>query len=225
MKRKGICILSLLLMTAAMGKAQKSQTALSMERQGLTDVTTLDNTLRVSLMYSRADNFTGRVLYKDLREAYLHPKAARALAKAQQLLQRQHPELSLIVFDAARPLSVQKQMYDAVAGTPQARYVSNPANGGGLHNFGLAVDLSICNAETGDTLDMGTVVDYLGPLAHTTDEADMVRKGSISATARRNRELLRQVMRQAGFLSISNEWWHFELVRRDEAKRLYRVIK
>lgn len=225
MKRKGICILTLLLMTAAMGKAQKSQTALSMERQGLTDVTTLDNTLRVSLMYSRADNFTGRVLYKDLREAYLHPKAARALAKAQQLLQRQHPELSLIVFDAARPLSVQKQMYDAVAGTPQARYVSNPANGGGLHNFGLAVDLSICNAETGDTLDMGTVVDYLGPLAHTTDEADMVRKGSISATARRNRELLRQVMRQAGFLSISNEWWHFELVRRDEAKRLYRVIK
>ena len=225
MKRKGICILSLLLMTAAMGKAQKSQTALSMERQGLTDVTTLDNTLRVSLMYSRADNFTGRVLYKDLREAYLHPKAARALAKAQQLLKRQHPELSLIVFDAARPLSVQKQMYDAVAGTPQARYVSNPANGGGLHNFGLAVDLSICNAETGDTLDMGTVVDYLGPLAHTTDEADMVRKGSISATARRNRELLRQVMRQAGFLSISNEWWHFELVRRDEAKRLYRVIK
>lgn len=225
MKRKGICILTLLLMTAAMGKAQKSQTALSMERQGLTDVTTLDNTLRVSLMYSRADNFTGRVLYKDLREAYLHPKAARALAKAQQLLKRQHPELSLIVFDAARPLSVQKQMYDAVAGTPQARYVSNPANGGGLHNFGLAVDLSICNAETGDTLDMGTVVDYLGPLAHTTDEADMVRKGSISATARRNRELLRQVMRQAGFLSISNEWWHFELVRRDEAKRLYRVIK
>ena len=35
----------------------------SLERQGMVCVTDVDSTIRVSLMYSRADNFTGRVLY------------------------------------------------------------------------------------------------------------------------------------------------------------------
>ena len=47
-----------------------------MERAGFVDVRSMDSTIRVSLMYARADNFTGRVLYTDLHEAYLHPKAA-----------------------------------------------------------------------------------------------------------------------------------------------------
>ena len=58
-----------------------SATALSMERQGMVNVQSVDPTIRVSLMYSRPDNFTGRVLYDDLREGYLHPKAAKALAR------------------------------------------------------------------------------------------------------------------------------------------------
>lgn len=60
------------------------RTAQAMERAGFVDVRSMDSTIRVSLMYARADNFTGRVLYTDLHEAYLHPKAARALAKAQK---------------------------------------------------------------------------------------------------------------------------------------------
>lgn len=60
------------------------RTAQAMERSGFVDVRSMDSTIRVSLMYARADNFTGRVLYTDLHEAYLHPKAARALAKAQK---------------------------------------------------------------------------------------------------------------------------------------------
>lgn len=42
-----------------------------MERSGFVDVRSMDSTIRVSLMYARADNFTGRVLYTDLHEAYL----------------------------------------------------------------------------------------------------------------------------------------------------------
>lgn len=71
------------------------RTAQAMERSGFVDVRSMDSTIRVSLMYARADNFTGRVLYTDLHEAYLHPKAARALAKAQKILKASHPELSL----------------------------------------------------------------------------------------------------------------------------------
>lgn len=80
-----------------------------MERSGFVDVRSMDSTIRVSLMYARADNFTGRVLYTDLHEAYLHPKAARALAKAQKILKASHPELSLKVYDAARPMHIQQK--------------------------------------------------------------------------------------------------------------------
>ena len=58
------------------------RTAQAMERAGFVDVRSMDSTIRVSLMYARADNFTGRVLYTDLHEAYLHPKAARAFSSS-----------------------------------------------------------------------------------------------------------------------------------------------
>ena len=90
-------------------------------------------------MYARADNFVGRVMYRDLQRAYLLPETAAALKKAQVALQKAHPELSLKVYDAARPMSVQQQMWNMVAGTSKSIYVSNPKNGGGLHNYGLAV--------------------------------------------------------------------------------------
>ncbi|MBR5765068.1 MAG: D-alanyl-D-alanine dipeptidase, partial [Bacteroidaceae bacterium] len=52
--------------------AQKlSKTAQELEKQGYVNIHTLDKTIVVDLMYSRADNFTGKVLYTDLKEAYL----------------------------------------------------------------------------------------------------------------------------------------------------------
>ena len=49
---------------------------------GLVNVGRMDPTLKIDLMYTRADNFTGKVLYEDLQEAYLHPEAAKALLQA-----------------------------------------------------------------------------------------------------------------------------------------------
>lgn len=171
--------------------AQQSATAKRMAEQGLVDILSVDSTIQVSLMYSRPDNFTGKVLYTDLREAYLHPKAAAALAKAQQALKKLRPELSLKVYDATRPMSVQQKMWNVVAGTNKDIYVSNPRNGGGMHNYGLAVDITLCQAATGDTLDMGTQVDFLGPYAHIDDEAGLVSRHIITKEAKQNRELLR----------------------------------
>ena len=205
--------------------SQKSKTAQSMEAQGLVDITSLDSTIRVSLMYSRADNFTGKVLYSDLREAYLHPKAAQALAQAQKLLKDKRPDLSLIVYDAARPMTIQQKMWNVVAGTSKNIYVSNPKNGGGLHNYGMAVDITLCDVATGDTLDMGTKVDFLGSYAHIDQEASLVKQGIISIQAKKNRELLRNVMCEAGFTPLRSEWWHFNLISRAEARAKYKVIK
>ena len=213
-----------LMLASASLFAQQSVTAKRMAQQGLVDILSVDSTIQVSLMYSRADNFTGKVLYTDLREAYFHPKAASALAKAQQKLKAERTDLSLKIYDATRPMSVQQKMWNTVAGTKKSIYVSNPRNGGGMHNYGLAVDITLCNAITGDTLDMGTKVDFLGPYAHIDDEAGLVRQHIISPEAKKNRELLRKVMTEAGFKPLKTEWWHFNLVSRAEAKAHYKAI-
>ena len=194
-----------------------SKTAVSIKQQGYVDVQDEDPTIKVSLMYSRLDNFTGKILYKDLKEAFLHPQAAKALAKAQKELKRLRPDLSLIVFDAARPMSIQQQMWDVVKGTSKNIYVSNPANGGGLHNYGFAVDVSICD-EKGDTIPMGTLIDHMGKEAHPEYETSMLAKGKISKEAVNNRKLLRRVMSAGGFRVLKTEWWHFNLKTRAQVK-------
>ena len=195
-----------------------------MERAGYVNVATAVPDINISLMYARADNFTGRILYKDLREAYLHPRAAKALAKAQQLLKAKRPDLSLKIYDAARPMHIQQQMWNVVKGTAQQNYVSNPRNGGGLHNYGMAVDITLCYAATGDTIPMGTLVDHLGAAAHTDAEADLVRRRVITRQALENRRLLREVMHGAGFTVLRTEWWHFNLITRAEARRTLKPI-
>ena len=202
---------------------EKSPMARYMDSLGLVDVTELDSSLVVKLMYTQADNFTGEVLYDDLSEAYLHPDAAYALVKAQRALKELHPSYSLLIYDAARPMSVQKKMWNVVKGTPKYRYVSNPNNGGGLHNYGLAVDISIQDS-SGQPLPMGTKVDHLGAEAHITRESELVRNGKMSEAERQNRILLRKVMKEAGFRALPSEWWHFNFCSRDVARQKYKLI-
>lgn len=212
--------LTMCLFSASQSYAQQktlSKTAVSIKQQGYVDVQDEDPTIKVSLMYSRPDNFTGKILYKDLKEAFLHPQAAKALAKAQKELKRLRPDLSLIVLDAARPMSIQQQMWDVVKGTSKNIYVSNPANGGGLHNYGFAVDVSICD-EKGDTIPMGTLIDHMGKEAHPEYETSMLAKGKISKEAVNNRKLLRRVMSAGGFRVLKTEWWHFNLKTRAQVK-------
>lgn len=202
---------------------EKSPMARYMDSLGLVDVTELDSSLVVKLMYTQADNFTGEVLYDDLSEAYLHPDAAYALVKAQRTLKELHPSYSLLIYDAARPMSVQKKMWNVVKGTPKYRYVSNPNNGGGLHNYGLAVDISIQDS-SGQPLPMGTKVDHLGAEAHITRESELVRNGKMSEAEHQNRILLRKVMKEAGFRALPSEWWHFNFCSRDVARQKYKLI-
>ena len=135
-----------------------------------------------------------------------------------------YPGYSLIIYDAARPMSVQQKMWNVVKGTSQNIYVSNPARGGGLHNYGLAVDVSIAD-EKGNPLPMGTKVDHLGKEAHIDTEAAMVQQGIMTAQERKNRLLLRRVMTDAGYKPLRSEWWHFNYRSREEAKRNYKVIR
>lgn len=202
---------------------ERSATALYMDSLGLINVAELDSSIAVKLMYTQADNFTGKILYDDLTEAYLHPDAAHALLEAQKALKQLHPSYSLLIYDAARPMSVQKKMWNVVKGTSKFRYVSNPNRGGGLHNYGLAVDISIQDS-LGRPLPMGTKIDHLGIEAHITQESELVRSGKITEAERQNRILLRKVMKQAGFRALPSEWWHFNKCSREEARQRYRLI-
>ena len=81
----------------------KSRTARYLDSLGFVNIAEADSSIAIDLMYTRADNFTGTLLYEDLKEAYLHPDAMKSLKRAQRLLKEQYPGYSLIVYDAARP--------------------------------------------------------------------------------------------------------------------------
>lgn len=201
----------------------KSLLAQRMDSMGLLNIAEADPRIAVCMMYTRADNFTGQVLYKDLHEAYLHPDAMRSLTLAQDTLERLYPGYRLVVYDAARPMSVQQSMWDKVKGTRKQPYVSNPAQGGGLHNYGLAVDIGLLDRQ-GQPLPMGTPVDHLGPEAHIGQEDLLVEQGLLTPQERDNRRLLRRVMCIAGFSPLPSEWWHFNRYNRATAKAHYAVI-
>lgn len=223
-KRIAIGLIALAASAGAGCKNPESRTALRLDSLGYLNVAETDSTIAVSLIYTGKDNFTGEILYTDLREAYLHPDAMECLVKAQRLLEKRRPGCRLIVYDAARPMHVQQKMWDKVKGTSKKRYVSNPANGGGMHNYGLAVDIGILD-ENGTPLPMGTPVDHLGAEAHITNEPQLVRTGKITERERQNRLLLRGVMKEAGFRPLPSEWWHFNYCDRQTARKNYPCIR
>ncbi len=192
--------------------------------RGMVDVSQMDTTIKVSLKYAATDNLFGEAVYAGINGIWLHPDAAKKLLKAQQILKEKYPAYSLIIYDAARPMSVQQKMWNLVRGTSKTKYVSNPAKGGGLHNYGMAVDVTILD-KNGRPLPMGSAFDYFGEEAHTNNEDALLQAGKITREEYNNRRLLRQVMRQAGFRTILYEWWHFNACSREEARKNYKLIE
>lgn len=218
-----LCALCTFCPFSSIVRAQVSKLENYLMSQTLVDINSLDKTIKVDLKYATRDNFTKKILYDTLSNAYLHPLAAKKLVKAQQLLKIKHPNYSLLIYDAVRPLRVQTRMYEVVQNTPYAAYVANPIRTG-LHNYGMAVDLTICD-EKGRALDMGTSFDFFGSAAGINNESDLIRRGILTTKQVTNRKLLRSVMTDAGFLTIRGEWWHFNAISLSEAKSKYQVVK
>ena len=160
MKRPLLALLVALVLAAT---ARAEDWDARLRAAGYVDLQLLIPSLRVELKYATADNFMGRPVYDGLTRAFLHPDAARKLRRAHELLRLERPDLTLLVYDAARPIAVQRIMWSLVRGTPNTYYVASPARGG-LHNFGLAVDLTLADT-LGRALPMGTPFDHFGPAA------------------------------------------------------------
>lgn len=191
----------------------------------LVDIQSVDPSIQVDLKYATSDNFMGIVLYENTTKLFLQKEVAIRLARCQAALKKEYPHLSLLVYDGVRPLSVQQKMWDALDSIPVAqrtKFVSNPANGS-IHNYGAAVDLTICNQQ-GIPLDMGAGYDDIREIAYPRFESRFLASGELSAVQVENRKLLRKIMKVGGFTNIETEWWHFNAYTRLEAKKKYKIL-
>ena len=206
------------------GNAQSFEA--TMQKQGLVDVQEIEPSILVELKYSTTDNFVGKDVYGDLTRAYLQPMAARKLAKASQYLQEHHPDLRLLVYDAARPRQAQWNLWNALPDVPEQerrKYVADPREGS-IHNYGCAVDLTVATAD-GKPLDMGTKYDFFGEMAYPSREAALLKAGKLTKAQLDNRLILRTAMLQAGFTRIEYEWWHFNALSRERSKATYQIVE
>ncbi|MBR4679599.1 MAG: peptidase M15 [Fibrobacter sp.] len=163
--------------------------------------------VRMDLRYATFENVTGHDLYCGVQRAFVHKDAAAKLRKAVKIMEREMPGSELVIFDASRPLYAQEALRKTVRGTPYSAYVSSPATGG-LHNFGLALDLGITDAD-GNLLDMGTDFDSFERCAGEVGEAEALKSGRLTQEQVDNRNKLRKIMRGAGWVPLGSEWWHF----------------
>ncbi|MCB1178907.1 MAG: M15 family metallopeptidase [Leptospiraceae bacterium] len=192
------------------------------KKKGLVDVKKLIPKVIVDLKYSGKDNFLGEDMYGDLKNCYLQKEVAYKLKKSYNYLQKIKKGYTFYIYDGARPLRVQKFMWEKVKGTPQQPYVADPKNGS-IHNFGSAIDLTLAD-ENGKELDMGTEFDFFGDLAEPRLESKLLKEGKLTLEQIKNRKLLREVMSISGFKVRPNEWWHFNAYGIREVKKKYGIL-
>ena len=166
----------------------------------------------------------------------LRPSVLKRLIRAQQYLSDISPHLQLALFDAWRPISVQKFMFNYTiqetckskginindfsangdindvieeVGRFWAKPSSNPLTPP-PHSTGAAIDLTLADI-TGNPLDLGGKIDFIG----AESSPDFYKKENLGMPCSKyqvfhnRRSLLFSVMEQAGFVQHPNEWWHF----------------
>lgn len=212
-----------------------------MSSYGLVDIKSIDDEILVELKYSSTDNFVGEDMYGDLECAYFESSFADRVVKAQQILKRRYPNYTLLIYDAARPISVQRHMRKVVEGTQFEGFVADGTKGG-RHNYGVAVDLTIAHLD-GSPLDMGAGFDDFSEAASvkgTPDTDDpatrsievyrdyvlgLAERGVISLEAANNRIQLIEVMLEADLYPYRREWWHFEeIISIKETRDKYKLL-
>jgi D-alanyl-D-alanine dipeptidase len=191
---------------------------------GLVDVNTIDTTIQVDLVNSDPKkNYFRENFYGGLNKCYLRKDVATKLSQAQKLLKSKHPELSLQTLDCARPRSVSAKMYEKMKGTKYEKYVANPKTGS-MHNYGIAVDITIVDS-SGKELDMGFTPFRKSDIEIYWQFAKMKLGKKLTKEQKANLQLLASTMKNSGFIPLSHEWWHFDGMPKDQARKMYKIIE
>ena len=165
----------------------------------------------------------------------LRRSVLKRLIHAQQHLSQINPQLQLALFDAWRPISVQKFMFDyTIHKTCKSRGID--INNFSLesinnvidevsrfwakpsydpltpppHSTGAAIDLTLADMNF-KPLDLGSEIDFIGPES-SPNFYNRKSFGTLDSELRvfhSRRTLLFSVMNHAGFVQHPNEWWHF----------------
>ena len=162
---------------------------------GLVLVEEIDPNIAVELRYATTNNFTKQKVYP-LNICVLQRQTAEKLAKANAELMKSGYRIK--IWDAYRPLAVQRIFWELV---PDSKFVANPDKGGSKHNRGTAVDVTLIDME-GNELEMPSGFDdFSGKGARNSTD--------MSELAKKNMQLLTDVMVRNGFTTIASEWWHY----------------
>jgi len=187
------------------------------------NVADIDSTIIIDLRYTTSNNNWKQPLLANITHAMLQKDVAQKLHTAQKISKSIDSSYSLILYDAVRPHSVQKMMWD-VSTLPLTRkrnFIAHPTHTS-LHNYGAAVDVSLCKQRI--PLDMGTPFDFAGKAAYTYIDEKLLRSGELTATHIANRKLLQRIMILAGFIPNKYEWWHFNACYRYEVAQRYPFV-
>lgn len=152
----------------------------------------------LDLRYAGVNNFLHKKLYPKINTTY----ARIGVAKALQVVQIELNQLGfgLKIFDAYRPYSITEKIWEQVK---DDRYAADPKNGSG-HNRGIAVDVTLVNASNGTSVNTGTEFDNFSDTTHHSFK-------KLPEEIIKNRNILKRVMEQNGFIALETEWWHYSL--------------
>lgn len=151
----------------------------------------------VDLKYATSDNFMKKRLYKDTH-AYLRRETVEVLKHVAKALELQG--YRLVILDAYRPPSVQKEMWDRF---PKPGFVAPPVEKYIRHGRGTAVDVTLADT-SGKRMVMPSKFDELSAKADL-DFSD------VSPEAARHGRILLNAFQSSGFTALRKEWWHYDL--------------
>jgi len=163
----------------------------------LVNIHTISDNALLDIRYASTNNFTHQVIYTQA-ECYIHKDLVEPLQKVIANLAKQN--LRLKFYDCYRPVAAQFKLWEIV---PDDRYVANPYTTGSNHNRGIALDITLVDAQ-GQELAMPTPYDTFSEAAHTTYM-------NLPEPILANRTLFHNIMQAEGFKPHAFEWWHFDL--------------
>ena len=173
--------------------------------------------IRWDAKYATWDNFTGRPVrgYEANRIV-----GTQALGRALQKAQGRAAALGygLLLWDGYRPARAvdcflrwaaqpedgrtKERYYPRIerAAMIEQGYVAPRSS----HSRGSTIDLTLYALDTGDLVSMGGGFDFM-------DERSHHQAKGLTALETENRERLRRIMENSGFVAYSCEWWHYTL--------------
>jgi D-alanyl-D-alanine dipeptidase len=162
---------------------------------------------------------------------YLREGVLQQLIIAQNFLQQKYPQRKILIFDAYRPVEVQQFMVDynfretaksqgyslpLLSEEKKAEILAQvyqfwavPSHDRATpppHSTGAALDITLVD-ENNQIIEMGSPIDEISPRSYPNHFANSSEPRE--KQYHQNRELLKEIMVEAGFQQHPNEWWHF----------------